>query len=351
MLLLSAAAPARAQVESREGIALQNQILELKRDIQALRDQINSGSGGSSLGSARSAPAPSAATGDLTAQLLDRVSRLEDQVRNLRGHVDEVDNARQRQGDDLSKQIDDLNFKLDNASPAPTGTLRAPASAPATAPDASCRGSDVTPPAAAGRRTPELALQDGNAALARRDYATAETAAREVLNGPKSPRANDAQFLLAEALVGKRDYAGAAVASSTISYNRSRTGPRAQDSLLGLANSLATLGEKRAACATLDKLKAEFPTPRPELEDADLQRAATGGLPLTAAEGPLSAAEFCELLDPLGPFEPAPHLAVAVSGGADSMALALLAAAWARARGGRVTALIADHGLRRGSRR
>lgn len=49
------------------------------------------------------------------------------------------------------------------------------------------------------------------------------------------------------------------------------------------------------------------------------------------------------------PFEPAPHIAVAVSGGADSMALILLAARWARARGGRATALIVDHGLRPGS--
>ncbi|MDR3464564.1 MAG: ATP-binding protein, partial [Xanthobacteraceae bacterium] len=49
---------------------------------------------------------------------------------------------------------------------------------------------------------------------------------------------------------------------------------------------------------------------------------------------------------PLGPFEPAPHLAVAVSGGADSLALALLARDWARARGGRVSALVVDHGLR-----
>lgn len=48
----------------------------------------------------------------------------------------------------------------------------------------------------------------------------------------------------------------------------------------------------------------------------------------------------------LGPFEPCPHLAAAVSGGADSMALALLADAWARARGGTMLALIVDHGLR-----
>ncbi|MDZ3837514.1 MAG: tRNA lysidine(34) synthetase TilS [Rhodospirillales bacterium] len=48
----------------------------------------------------------------------------------------------------------------------------------------------------------------------------------------------------------------------------------------------------------------------------------------------------------LAPFEKRPALAVAVSGGADSMALCLLADGWARARGGRVLALIIDHGLR-----
>jgi tRNA(Ile)-lysidine synthase len=65
-----------------------------------------------------------------------------------------------------------------------------------------------------------------------------------------------------------------------------------------------------------------------------------------AVEAPLAAAEFAAALAPFGPFEAAPHLAVAVSGGADSMALALLANAWARRRGGRVTGLIVDHGLR-----
>jgi tRNA(Ile)-lysidine synthase len=49
---------------------------------------------------------------------------------------------------------------------------------------------------------------------------------------------------------------------------------------------------------------------------------------------------------PLGPFVSSPHLAVAVSGGADSLALALLADGWARKRGGRITALTVDHGLR-----
>jgi tRNA(Ile)-lysidine synthase len=60
----------------------------------------------------------------------------------------------------------------------------------------------------------------------------------------------------------------------------------------------------------------------------------------------LQLAEFTELMLPLGPFEKAPHLAVAVSGGSDSLALTLLLAEWTAARGGRLSALSVDHGLR-----
>ena len=56
--------------------------------------------------------------------------------------------------------------------------------------------------------------------------------------------------------------------------------------------------------------------------------------------------EFAELMAPFAPFEPHPVLAVAVSGGRDSLSLALLANEWAAARGGGIVALIVDHGLR-----
>jgi tRNA(Ile)-lysidine synthase len=57
-------------------------------------------------------------------------------------------------------------------------------------------------------------------------------------------------------------------------------------------------------------------------------------------------AAFAAAMAWLGPFEPAPLLAVGVSGGADSLALVMLADAWARARGGSVVGLVVDHGLR-----
>jgi len=61
---------------------------------------------------------------------------------------------------------------------------------------------------------------------------------------------------------------------------------------------------------------------------------------------PLTASDFSALMASFAPFEARPDLAVAVSGGRDSLALALLARNWAAMRQGRVQALIVDHGLR-----
>jgi tRNA(Ile)-lysidine synthase len=60
----------------------------------------------------------------------------------------------------------------------------------------------------------------------------------------------------------------------------------------------------------------------------------------------LESAEFERLMLAVGPFESRPRVAVAVSGGSDSMALALLAADWAARCGGAIIAITVDHGLR-----
>lgn len=267
--------PALAQFDSRDAIELQHQILELKRDVQQLRDQGPRGSGSSSGGSflgGRSSDTGSAGTSEITGQLLSRVESLEEQIRRLRGRIDETANQTQRQSEELGKQIGDLGFRvqsLEGGAPAasrpPQGSVASPAATPLAVPS-------TLPPAAsasvnAGRRTPEIAIQDGNAALARRDFVAAEAAAREVLNNNKtSPRAYDAQLLLAQALVGRREFSQAAIAYDD-SYKRNRHGARAPDALLGLANSLIAINEKHAACDTLKQLATEFPSPRPDLRD------------------------------------------------------------------------------------
>ncbi len=257
--------PARAQMDSREAIGLQNQILQLRRDLQAVQQQ----GSGARPDADRPAPSRGDASG-LTAQLLDRVSTLEDQMRQMRGDIDRLAEQQRRQAEDLNKKIADLSFAMQNAPSA--GPARVPPAPPAAsqAPGNDAPSTRVPPSAAAltpSPRTPELAMQEGNAALARRDYAAAEAAAREVL-AKRGPRAADAQFLLAQAELGSRNYQQAAP-DFYDAYNRQRTGPRAPSALLGVANALIGVGDKPSACEALAKLRTEFPNPGGDIREGE----------------------------------------------------------------------------------
>ena len=255
-LLLLAALPAQAQIESREAIALRNQILEVQQEVDQLRSQIQSGGGnqGSSLGGNYS-QAPSAPSSDLVASLLQQVSSLQDQVRDLRGQMDDLSHRVDQQVADIGKKVDDLafQFQLVQGKGNAAGGLIAPAPRAAT-------------PAAAATVPPEVILREGEAALARADYTGAANAAETVLRADAhSPGAYDAQFLLAQALFGQRQYTRAALAYDD-AFNRLPGGSRAQDSLLGLARSLAAINQKPAACAALSKLRQQFSTSlRPDI--------------------------------------------------------------------------------------
>jgi TolA-binding protein len=263
LLLAASVAPSEAQIDSREGIALQNQIYQLRQELRGAEDQM--ARGGSGNRAPAYAPPPQQSGGnDLLAQLLTRVDALEDQVRQLRGRIDETQNQSQRQNEDLGKRIDDLAFQINpraaqqnSAAPPPDYSGQRPGAAPPPPPA-------PRPAPAPGPRTPEIVLREGNAALARHDYPSAEAAAREVLANRTSPRAYDARLLLAQALAGQRQNAQAAIAFDD-AYNSSRKGSHAQDALLGLASSLSAINEKKAACDTLTRLRTDFPQPRPDV--------------------------------------------------------------------------------------
>ncbi|MFM7302548.1 MAG: hypothetical protein ACKO4X_04385 [Alphaproteobacteria bacterium] len=241
------AAPAEAQVETREGIALQNQILDLRRELDALRR------GGGAVAPAPSAPARgSAASGDLVLQLLGRVQELEEENRRLRGRADVADNNDRQMRAEIEKLRGDLDFRLQALErgagrpaaprpPQPGPAAQAPAPAPSSAP-----------------RTAEKAITDGQAALARRDFPTAEAAEREAIRARPGARAQDASLLLGDALMGKRDFQNAALAYDE-AYSRNRQGARAPEALIGLANAFQGFGARREACETLDNLRSNHP--------------------------------------------------------------------------------------------
>ena len=263
--LLGAPVAALAQAESREGIYLQNQLLELRQELEQLRAS----------GGGRAAPQPSprggppvAGGGELVGPLLDRVNQLEEQVRRLRGQVDENDNRTRQIQQALEKLQGDTDYRFTQLE---GGAAAPPAGRPATPPVAAPAGRALTPPAgaiptppapvAAGARPAERAIAEGQAALARHEYEAAEAAAREVLNNRPTARSVDAQMLLADSFAGRRNWGAAAVAYDD-AFQRARTGGRAAEAMVGLANSFVGLGNRRDACNTLDDLRSNFPNLR-----------------------------------------------------------------------------------------
>lgn len=261
--------PAQAQVETREGIALQNQILQLRQEVEMLR---RGGAtvmpapvqGGSSLGGSRPVPQGGASQPELVGALLDRVSRLEEDLRTVRGRAEQSEFRERTLQERLEKLEGDIDFRLQQIEGQRQGNAT-----PATRPPA------VAATPAAAPRTPQRALAEGQAALTRRDWTAAETAAREVIGARDTARAGDAQILLGAALAGKRDFTDAAVAYDD-AFRRSPQGSRAPEAMLGVANALIGLNNNRDACNQLKDLRTRFPALRGAVAEqaADARRRA-----------------------------------------------------------------------------
>ncbi len=267
--ILKPGGPARAQ--TRDEIRQQNE--QLYQQYQSQPDQSQPGQsqpGQPALpsaepfapsydGGAGASPAPRSGAGGLTARLLDRVLQLEQQVRTLRGRVDQLERDQQTSTASLNKQLGDLSFQLQQggAHPAPPPASPSPAPAPPTT-----TRSPV-------RLTPETALRQGNLALARHDYPAAQEAARVALQGGRGIHGTDAEYLLAQSYAGQHNDQQAAVAFYD-AYNRAPHGPLAPGALLHVSQSMASLGQTGAACEALAKLHAEFPAAH------GVTRAATG---------------------------------------------------------------------------
>jgi tol-pal system protein YbgF len=93
----------------------------------------------------------------------------------------------------------------------------------------------------------------------RKDYALAEDALRAFLKKYPSDRlVADANYWLGESLFQRQRYREAAESFLTVSTKFESSG-KAPDSLLRLAQSLAALKEKEAACATLGEIPRKYP--------------------------------------------------------------------------------------------
>lgn len=257
MLMAPMGAFAQPLIQSQEGIALQNEILQLQQQLQQLQVQ-RGGSGSSALGGS-SAPSGGSATNPLLPTLLTQVQQLQTQVQTLNGQVSELQHQVDTQNAQTEKEIGDLKFQMTSGSGGAAGAAASSQAAPSAA----------TPPAAAASSvpaTPRDALKAALQAYDQRDYGKAAAIAQDIVTNHKSaPEAYRAQYLIAQSAAAQGSSQNAAVAFYG-TYNMNKNGAYAPRALLGLASSLADLNQNAQACETIASLNSQFTSPSPGMK-------------------------------------------------------------------------------------
>lgn len=277
LLLGPLAAQAQPLIQSQEGIALQDEILQLRQQLQQVESQQHSNNGGSSLAGSMPAPvSPSSSTtgtNPLLPSLLTQVQQLQSQVQTLNGQVAELQHEVQTQNAQIQQQIGDLKFQMTNGSGA---TPPAGAAAKGVTDTVATPPTKVPPAAAAPAipSSPREALRAALEAYEHHDYSRAATIAAHIVSQNKeAPEAYRAQYLLAQSDAAQGDTKSAAVAYYG-TYSMNKTGTYAPRAMLGLASSLAALHQTQEACETISALNSQFTNPSPGMR-RDIDRVAS----------------------------------------------------------------------------
>jgi tol-pal system protein YbgF len=255
-------------------------------------------------------------------QTEQRLDALSDQMRQLTGRIEELNNQVTQLKVQLERQASDNEVRFQqlqggggalNTAPSPGRPGSATAELPPQPKPPQGAGADPSQPASrsgnlgtlvtpGSSRQPQQdessqqqtaaaggALPSGNAQdqynyamglLTQANYPAAEQAMRAfVQRYPKDPLAGNAQYWLGETFYVRKDYANAATAFAQ-GYEKYPKGPKAADDLLKLGMSLTALNQKADACKSYTRLQHDFPSPPQSIKErltAERQRAGCGG--------------------------------------------------------------------------
>jgi len=315
MLLVIFVAAAPIPAAHSQDRAMQDRLDRLEKDLSMLQRQVY-----------RSAPGPVITAGSGAVDTELRMDRLETQMRELTGRVEDAANGVEqlrRRLEQINSDID-VRFSQDQVQPRSSGAanshaaagivdsnpggtmmMRGPtpaASAASLRPpnDPMPPGTLVLPPRdpptgfgtltppgppqsapgpanVASPRPPSAgALPAGSASeqynsafglLKQADYPAAEEALRIfVAQHPDDPLAGSAQYWVGETYYARGRYAEAASAFAE-GYKRYPKGAKAADDLLKLGMSLARANQKQNACVALAQLDRDFPSPGSAIKD------------------------------------------------------------------------------------
>lgn len=255
-------------------------------------------------------PSESGAGSTAVADHERRIARIEEEIGNLTGSVEEVQHGLERLSGRLDKLVADIDFRLNAiesraaAAPAPVAGAGDARPGPAQSPEAPGiaepmpegvlgtipSDSDITagveepeaePETPMEAETEAAALPPGSTAqeqydhafglLRRADYDGAEAALSAFVDEhPDLPLVSNAYYWLGESYYVRQNYEEAAI-TFLRGYQAFPEGSKAPDSLLKLGMTLDKLGNQNDACATLDKLLSDFPDAATTVRDRATQ--------------------------------------------------------------------------------
>jgi tol-pal system protein YbgF len=309
LFLLSAAAALPARAENTDA-----RLNSLENEIQTLSRAVFKGEAPPP-GAADSGTAPSA---EMQANINNRLSQLESDLRALTGQVERQAFEQRKLREDMERRLSALEAGAGAAAPVPvappaaaggfvggaapapgyppvlTAQAATPVPPPAQAGDG--EGAHAAPPvpadqvpfaAAPGQQLGTLPAGSAPAAplppnagpteyyenayglLKDQRYDEAEKAFQAFLDKyPDDNLASNARYWLGETFYVRKDYERAARIFAEV-YQKYPKGPKGPDSLLKLGMSLAAMGKKSDACLTYSQLTREYPVGA----DATLDRA------------------------------------------------------------------------------
>jgi tol-pal system protein YbgF len=252
----------------------------IERDMQSLQRQLYRG------GDGRSA-APADTGGTAAANLQIRFTALEEELRQLRGQVEESRYQNEQSARQLQLLQEDMEYRLNQIEQkiglglavAPEAGAEATAqgaesAATATSPSAaSAVQAQGTPPVPGTPVTPQTepsvpvttqnAKELYNAAIGlmnKAQYAEAATAFKQFISQyPKDKLLGNAYYWLGETYYVREDYVQAADQFRQ-GFETMPEGVKAPDNLLKLAMSLAKLDKRREACVVLQQIQIKYKT-------------------------------------------------------------------------------------------
>lgn len=258
---------------SRQVIALQNQVAQLKSQISQLQAQNTNFNGDSDnyrkkRHKDKDEDDSLSTNNGLLPDLVSRINNLEDQQRVMRGEIDDLSNQLKTQNDLINKKIDDMNFAAgrrgasNGSSDDVVTDSKSEVSKKSSISDDSGTIKSVKPETGS-------TLRDGQQALLNGNFQIAESIAQKILSTPEGAKSPSARYLLAQAQAGQGNFKASSVNYYAV-YKNFPKSPKAPSALLGVGYLMLKNGKVQEACQAVSLLHSKYPNVSTQVKSSAL---------------------------------------------------------------------------------